>query len=191
MRSARGYTIVEFLVVISVMAVLMAVGFQAMGKGNDSERLRNGQRQLVDDLRSMQNQAYSGNLASWTGSTHTATFSASQYSTYWVDNKAVNLPQGVSIQIESPPPASWALPNSDSLTVYFYHPAKVDFSSFCLRFACWTRSIDTGVPLQKIGELQSQFDSLVLLFRITNSTTLVKRVKIEGNGMAITRIYEQ
>jgi prepilin-type N-terminal cleavage/methylation domain-containing protein len=184
MGSARGYTIVEFLVVMSVMAVLMAVGFQAMGKGNDSERLRNGQRQLVDDLRSIQNQAFSGNLASWTGSTHIATFSSAIASYYLIDGRTVNLPTGVFVRIETPSPT--LVPLADSLTVYFYHPAKVDFSPFCLRFSCWTRSLTT--PLLNRGE-QVSSNSIVLLFTISTSS-LQKRVTIEGGGTAVTRIYE-
>lgn len=197
MNSARGFSLIEFLVAIGVIALLLGIGFSAMGPADEGERLRNAQKQLVSDLRTIQNKSYSGELGS-TSSTHIATFSGSLFSpdnyahpSYTIDGEQKVLPKNVGLILVDPDPSggagNWPYSLADSVSIYFYHPAKTNYSAFCAGFSCFTRN-ETS-PLANYG-LVTVNPIVLRLVLLNSNSTLEKCVKVEGSGTAVSRIYE-
>jgi prepilin-type N-terminal cleavage/methylation domain-containing protein len=99
-----GYTLVETIIVISVMAVIGSVAFVGLGAAREAEKLANAQKEMVADLRSLQNKA----LAGADGGTTVYKANPGRYSSWPTF-------QGINISMNS------SLGSSD---ICFYNPNK-------------------------------------------------------------------
>jgi type II secretory pathway pseudopilin PulG len=55
-----GYTLVETIIVIAVTAIIGLVAFFGINASREAEKLANAQKELIADLRSLQNKALAG-----------------------------------------------------------------------------------------------------------------------------------
>jgi prepilin-type N-terminal cleavage/methylation domain-containing protein len=85
MRSQKGFSIIELLVVISILAVITTVSLPAIRQYNSRVDLKNTSQLVRDDLRALQNKAINGEIAP-----ENATSKTRSYWALRIDNSADN-----------------------------------------------------------------------------------------------------
>lgn len=111
--------------VIAVMAIIATIGFYGMRGTDDSQKVAEAKRQLLADLRGVQNNALAGETG---GQTRWVTFTQNSYTIRSVDNYShkfeqdttTTLPDGVTLDAQP------ALPNP--FTVCFANPNAVEIT---------------------------------------------------------------
>lgn len=160
----KGYTLVELVVVLGIVAFMGALTFYGFTNQNKDSRVISAQRELVVNLRSLQTKVDSGVDGT---NFKTATF-VSGSNSYTLDGKVVNLTPGVTLSFATTP-----------VTIYFSHPSLGSLAACgasTAYFAC------SGPPSALVP-----YTSGTITLGFVGST---RTVKIEGIGMSVNRIYE-
>jgi prepilin-type N-terminal cleavage/methylation domain-containing protein len=173
-KSKRGYTLVELVVVMAVMAIVAIVAIYGLGTSGKAEDLRAASRELVGNLRSVQNKVING-----AGGVNFKQITNIASGGYNVDGAPVTLKSFLTIStFKGIPPTG----TSQTITsLCFAHPAVTgSFSPTC---QCNAAICNAGAIIN---------DDTVYI-KVTGPGGAAKYVVIEQNSTTkqITRIYEQ
>ncbi len=155
----KGYSLTELMVVMSIIGILAMMQFYGMHSANDMEKLKASQKDLIVDLRSLQNKALNGEMYG-ASSTHVATFNSTTQ--YQIDG---NPPEtnGTTIGV-----------NLGNLRLFFHNPLRTDFTGTCPTYAC------------QVGSYTTISGNVVITLTYQGKS---RTVTIEGSGAKINRIY--
>lgn len=173
----NGYTLIELMIVMAVMALLAGVGWLGFRNYEYSAQLSNAQRDLINRLQAARDEALSGVLASGS-STHFAQILPSR--TYTVDGHSLVVGQNVVISAVSPAGAA--------VNIYFFHPSELK-EEHSDPASC-PDSCHDGVTCHFACQGLSPVSDEIVIALQHERTGLRRCVKIEGSGMRVNRINE-
>lgn len=177
--SGLGFTLIELAVVLSVIGLVAAVAIYGLAGFKNTDPVTNAQRELVVNLRSVQNKINNGGDGV---SVKSVDFSvcATEPCSYVLGGMTVSLPSGVTI------PTLSASGVNSPLSICFVNPnlSKLDGYTCGSSNACTS---GVGYLCDRSGPgVLSQPASLTITFQ---KGTFQKTVVVEGAGMKINRIY--
>lgn len=160
----KGYSLTELMVVMSIIGILAMMQFYGMHSANDMEKLKAEQKDLIVDLRSLQNKALNGEMYG-ASSTHVAVFNSTTQ--YQIDGVVgPSLPSGMTIATNPNP--------TNGPRVFFHNPLRTIFTGTCSSYLCDS----TLAPLAN--------SSIFITLTYRGNSRIVT---IEGSGTKINRIY--
>lgn len=164
---ARGYTLIEILVVLAIIGVLAVVVFTGISGYNKNQYLSNAQREFLTALRGTQNRVLNGaNTVNY----EVVTVNTNSYQIG--NNSPVSLPPGITVASTVP------------TCLYFANPLLTTNAAN----SCGTANCAAGAYFGCVNGVLTSSGSLSVTF--TNDSTS-KTVVIEGSGMTINRVYAQ
>lgn len=193
-RQAVGFTIIELMVVLGVIALISAIALYGLSQYNSTQPLDNAQKEFVTKLRSLQNQVVNGSdgvsvksvvlppSSNCTVNSCSYTVVNSYLSSTYVTT-AVSLPKGVQFANLAVNPTAICLSNPNLTNFSAGQPCVTDagLKRGCTSgraFVCddgTTPSINVTSPFEVVF----------------SQGAAQRKVILEGSGMRINRIYAQ
>lgn len=194
----KGYTIVELMIVIGIMAVISTVAFYGLKSNNDRQAVVNAQLEFVSNLRSIVNGVNAGNNNGMHNKILWINTSAGLNTSYKLyDNNGTPpqniletfpLPSNIILKLQNitQPQMYICIPNP-SITTYNNVPGNTNpLDSYCPKcgagtyFACLTNGLSVNNQITN--------STVTVRFQSSTNPLIYKDVDIEGVGMTITRI---
>lgn len=173
-----GYTMIELMVVIGVMAVIGLLSIYALNSSNDSQTVDSFAKQIATDMRSLQNKAMNGAAGS---NCYVMEFLGDGVVNYALGSKAtttnISIPKGVTLDVSD---GGGAYPNQ--AFVYFLHPSATYTD-------CTGSSANACGGVACNGNVNYQLANPIR-FIITKGSAR-KFVFVEFSGTQVGRVYVQ
>lgn len=205
-RFAKGYTLIELLIVMAIITVVGVIAFYAFGSTNNAQAVAAAQLEFATNLRSVVNgvnNGASGLTNQYFFITTSSVGGKNLKYELFDDNNPTNPPTNPINSFPLPAGVKICLPNSSAstgcaeaqpqlyicianpnLTAYSQTPGK-DYCSTCnpgAFFACRADGMIQRTPIS------SSTDTLIVRFMSTKNSAIYKDVAIEGSGMSIARV---
>lgn len=186
-NSAFGFTLVELLVVISLIGIMTAMVLGGLGQFRNSQSLANAQAEFLVQLRAVQNQVINGSdeiaVKSLVVVPNSSSYTiVNSYLTNPISKISVELPTGVMVAVVEPTGIT------ASSGVCFSNPALVSFDATrkCVSSVDASSACVSGAGMLCTGTNVNSAARVTVRFYLGSMS---KDVVLEGSGMMINRIY--
>lgn len=170
LKTPPGYTLVEMMVTMAVIAVISVTAFYGFRSYNRDQQVINAERLFLSNLRAVQNEVNNGAR----GSSVITVYVPASGPSYQVNGTSVSLPPGIAVS------------NSLGSNLYlcFVNRNLASFSAINPCGPC-----NTGSGYYCIGTAAYSSPSTISFNFTDSSSPITRTVGLDGNGTNINRTY--